>query len=65
MLKRAWSVVVGFLKNEEGSLKDLVWVIGSGVIMVLIVVAFMVLAPDTARNIWETFIDYATNAFGL
>lgn len=53
------------VQDETGQLDALVWVIGSGVVMVLIVALFMVLAPDTAESIWNSFVDYATDTFGF
>lgn len=51
--------------GEEGSLSELVWVIGAAVVVVLIVVVFMALAPDTARSVWSTFTGYMLRSFGL
>lgn len=52
-------------KDETGSLSDMTWVIGSAVVVVLIIVVFMTLAPNTASSMWNSFVDYAKNAFGL
>ncbi|MGB9825649.1 MAG: hypothetical protein ACPLRU_03150 [Desulfofundulus sp.] len=53
------------LRQESGSLDQLVWVIGAAVVVVLVVVVFMVLAPSTAQNIWNSFINYAKGKFGI
>ena len=64
-LVRAKGQVQKIVQDETGDLKSMVWVIGSGVVMVLIVALFMVLAPDTAESIWNSFVDYATDTFGF
>lgn len=64
-MKKIKGLLKNLIKSEEGALKDLVWVIGAGVVMVLIVVVFMTLAPNTAQNIWNSFINYAKGAFGF
>ena len=51
------------LKNESGQLSSMVWLIGTAVVVVLIVVVFMKLAPDTAENIWDTFVYYMQDKF--
>lgn len=53
------------LKGERGSLDQMTWVIGAAVVVVLIIVVFMVLAPNTARNMWNSFVDYAQGQFGF
>jgi len=53
------------LKNESGSLSDMTWVIGSAVVVVLIIIVFMTLAPDTAQTLWNDFVDYARDSFGF
>ncbi len=54
-----------FIQDEDGSLDNLTWIIGSAVVVVLIIVVFMSLAPDTAEDVWDSFIDYATGEFGI
>ncbi|RDV81183.1 hypothetical protein [Ammonifex thiophilus] len=53
------------LAEEKGSLDQLVWVIGAAVVVVLVVVAFMILAPQTAQQVWQKFINWATGKFGM
>lgn len=53
------------LDNEKGELSALAWTLGSAVVVVLIIAVFMALAPSTAENLWNSFITYAKNAFGL
>lgn len=65
LLKSVRKLVGDVLRSERGSLDQLVWVIGSAVVVVLIIVAFMVLAPQTAKNIWNAFINFAKGKFGI
>lgn len=44
---------------------QLIWVIGSAVVVVLVIVVFMSLAPSTAQSIWQRFINWATGKFGI
>lgn len=53
------------LDNERGELSALAWTLGSAVVVVLIIVVFMALAPSTATNLWNSFINYAKSAFGI
>lgn len=56
---------VEFKNDERGSLSEMTWVIGSAVVVVLIIIAFMTLAPTTAQNLWNSFVNYAEGALGL
>lgn len=62
---KVYSIAHKFLQDEKGSMDQLVWVIGSAVVVVLIIVAFMVLAPDTSKTVWQRFINWATSKFGI
>lgn len=53
------------INNERGSLDQMVWLIGGAVVVVLVIAVFMALAPDTAKNVWDSFVDYATGTFGI
>lgn len=64
-MKKAQNLLLAFLKEEAGSLSDMVWVIGSAVVVVLIIVVFMNLAPNTAQTLWNGFVSYARNSFGF
>lgn len=44
------------LGNEEGTLKDMAWVVGSCVVVLLVIVAAMVFVPDTVDAIWTDLI---------
>lgn len=54
-----------FKNDERGELSTMVWIIGSAVIVVLVIVVFMTLVPDTAENMWDSFVSYAKRSFGL
>lgn len=54
-----------FKKDERGELSSMAWILGSAVVVVLIIVVFMNLAPDTAEKMWNAFVTYARGAFGL
>ncbi len=43
--------------NEEGTLKDMAWVVGSCVVVLLVIVAAMVFVPDTVDALWTDLID--------
>lgn len=62
---RACLLVTRLLAEEKGSMDQLVWTIGAAVVVVLIIVLFMVLAPDTAKSVWQRFINWATGKFGI
>ncbi|OPY63679.1 MAG: hypothetical protein A4E56_00402 [Pelotomaculum sp. PtaU1.Bin065] len=64
LIKRVISTQA-ILSNEKGELKAMAWTIGSAVVVVLIIVVFMTLAPDTAEDIWDSFVDYMNDAFGF
>lgn len=61
MLKQA---IKKAIKNEDG-IGELTWQVGLGIVAVLIIVLFMVLAPETAENIWDRFINYVLDSFGI
>lgn len=54
-----------FKKDERGELSSMAWILGSAVVVVLIIVVFMTLAPETAKNMWNAFVTYALGKFGL
>jgi len=56
---------VEFKNDVRCSLSEMTWVIGSAVVVVLIIIAFMTLAPTTAQNLWNSFVNYAKGALGL
>ena len=54
-----------FLENEKGSLGNMVWLLGMGVVALLIIVGMMVYAPQTAQTIWNDFITYLHTSLGF
>lgn len=54
-----------FVVSEEGSLRNMVWMLGTAVVGVLIIVVFMKLAPQTAQDLWNAFIQYVHGSFGF
>lgn len=65
LIKKLWRKSIEIIKDEKGSLDQMVWLIGAAVVVVLVIVVFMALAPNTAQNIWGSFVDYAKGAFGI
>lgn len=57
--------IINFIKNEEGSLKDLTWVIGAAVVTALIIIGAMVYAPSTASSFWNSATTWIKNSFGF
>ncbi len=53
------------LGSEEGTLKDMAWVVGSAVVVLLVIVAAMVFVPDTVDAIWTDLIDRLRRDLGL
>jgi len=54
-----------FLKNEDGGLRQMAWVVGSAVVVTLILVGAMVYAPDTAESFWGAATDWIRDQFGF
>lgn len=40
--------------DERGSLSDMVWVIGAGLVVAVIIIAINGYAPGTVQGIWDT-----------
>lgn len=53
------------LSDEDGTLKDLTWVIGAAVVTALIIVGAMVYAPQTAQNFWNAATNWIRGKFGF
>jgi len=51
--------------DERGSLDNLVWVVGAGVVMALIIVGAMVYAPQTAQSFWNAATSWIRSSFGF
>lgn len=68
-MRRAFQKVkvaaAAFLASEEGSLKDLVWVVGAAVLMVIVVMILMGLTNQTVPQIWNSFVGYMRGQFGF
>lgn len=57
--------VKNFYKCEEGTLKDMAWVVGSAVVVLLVIVAAMVFVPDGVREIWDGLIARLRTDLGI
>ena len=44
---------------------EMAWTLGSAVVVVLIIVAFMTLAPATAKTFWISATNYIQSQFGF
>lgn len=51
--------------DEDGTLKDLTWVVGAAVVTALIIVGAMVYAPQTAQNFWNAATNWIRGKFGF
>jgi len=54
-----------YLNNEKGGLQQMVWVIGSAVVVALVIISAMVFAPETAEDFWEDATDWIRTQFGF
>lgn len=54
-----------FIKNEDGGLRQMAWVVGSAVVVTLVLVGAMTYAPDTAENFWGAATDWIRDQFGF
>jgi len=52
-------------RDERGSMAEMAWTLGSAVVVVLIIVAFMTLAPATAKTFWISATNYIQSQFGF
>jgi hypothetical protein len=64
-IRKATQKIHDVFSSERGDLSAMVWVIGAAVVVVLVVVVFMTLAPQTAQTMWNNFTTYATSKFGI
>lgn len=65
MFKKAFYMVREILGNEEGTLKDLTWVVGAAVVVGLIIIGAMVYAPQTAQAFWGQATEWIKKSFGF
>lgn len=49
--------------DQSGSLSDMVWVIGSAVVVALVIVAAMTFAPTTAQSFWTSATNWIKGKF--
>lgn len=54
-----------FIKDEQGSLQDLTWVLGGAIVTALIVVGAMIYAPATAQSFWTAATNWIRTSFGF
>lgn len=54
-----------FLRDERGTVKDMVWVIGAAVVTGLVLFAAMTFAPETAQNLWGRLTNWLTTNLGI
>jgi len=65
MFKQLVKSSVEMLKNEDGGLQQMTWVIGSAVVVALVIIGAMVYAPDTAENFWDAAANWIRSSFGI
>jgi Flp pilus assembly pilin Flp len=49
------NILKSFLKDERGSLAEMVWVIGAALVVAVICLAVYGFAPGTISTLWTTF----------
>ncbi|QGP93375.1 hypothetical protein MGLY_27830 [Neomoorella glycerini] len=65
MLKKYLDNAVDIIKDEKGSLPELTTVLGLAIVAALVVVALMVLAPQTTRDFWNAATGWIRGQFGF
>ncbi len=65
MLKRYLDSAVDIIMDERGDLPTLTTVLGLGIVAALVVVALIVLAPQTTRDFWNAATSWIRNQFGF
>lgn len=53
--------LISSLGSEEGTVKDMVWVIGAAVVTGLVLIAAMIFVPDTVRGLWADLTNWLKN----
>lgn len=53
------------IKNERGSLPELTTYVGLAIVAALVVVALIVLAPQTVRDFWNAVTSWIRGQFGF
>jgi len=51
-----------FLREENGEISAMVWVIGAAVVVVLVITGAMVYLPQTTQTIWTELVGYITSS---
>jgi len=54
-----------FIKNEDGGLQQMAWVVGSAIVVTLVLVGAMIYAPDTAESFWGAATSWIRGQFGF
>jgi len=54
-----------FLKNEDGGLRQMAWVVGSAVVVTLVLVGAMIYVPDTAESFFGDAALWIRDQFGF
>ena len=62
MLKKIAGMMIA---DERGSMAEMAWVLGSAVVVVLVIVVFMTLAPQTATTFWNSATSWLEGKFGF
>ncbi|MGB9846497.1 MAG: hypothetical protein ACPLRH_03215 [Desulfotomaculales bacterium] len=62
---RTVRVLRGVLKNERGTLPEMTWQVGAGIVVALVIVAAMLFAPETAKSFWNAATNWIRNQFGF
>ncbi|WP_025772922.1 hypothetical protein [Neomoorella thermoacetica] len=64
-LKKILDKTTGIITDERGDLPTLTTVLGLGIVAALVVVALIVLAPQTTRDFWSAATGWIRNQFGF
>ncbi|WP_003541993.1 hypothetical protein [Desulfotomaculum nigrificans] len=64
-LKDYKRITLELLKDQRGEMNTLITVVGLGLVAAAIIAVFLVLAPDTARSLFEDAIDSIRGVIGL
>lgn len=65
-VKRRYSANFAAIQDDErGNLDNLVWVVGAGVVVALVIVGAMNYAPQTAQSFWQAATSWIRSSFGF
>ena len=65
MLRKVAKKIYVLILNERGSMDQMVWVLGSAVIVALVVVVLMGLAKGQATTWWTAITTWIQNQLGF